>query len=63
MVTELITEELSATSAGTDEFKTNDVWAVSMIFFKILNPDQSYTFQNDSKNIPQSSKFKHGSSF
>ena len=63
MVTELITEELSTTSAGIDEFKTNDVWAVSMIFFKILNPDQSYTSQNDSKNIRQSSKLKHRSSF
>ena len=49
---ELIIEELSIASAGTDELKTVDVWVVSMTFFKILNPNQSYPFQNDSKNIP-----------
>ena len=53
MVTEVITEELSTASAGTVEFKTNDVSEVSVTFFKILNPDQSYPFQNDSKNIPR----------
>ena len=39
MVTELIAEELSTASAGNDDFKTNDVWAVSLTFFKILNLD------------------------
>ena len=52
MVPELIIEELSIASAGTDELKTVDVWAVSMTFFTILNLDQSYPFQNDLKNIP-----------
>ena len=52
MVPELITEELSIASAGTDGLKTVDVWAVSMTFFTILNLDQSYPFQNDLKNIP-----------
>ena len=43
MVPELIIEELSIASAGTDELKT-DVWVVSMTFFTILNPDQSHPF-------------------
>ena len=51
MVPELINEELSIASAGIDELKTVDVWVVSMTFFIILNPDQSYPFQNDLKNI------------
>ena len=52
MILELIIEELAITSVGIDEPKTVDVWAVSMTFFTILNPDQSYPFQNDFKNIP-----------
>ena len=52
MVPELIIEELSIASAGMDELKTVDVWTVSMTFFTILNPDQSYQLQNDLKNIP-----------
>ena len=52
MVPELIIEELSIASGGTDELKTVDVWAVSMTFFTILNQDQSYPFQNALKNIP-----------
>ena len=52
MVPELIIEELSIVTARTDELKTVDVWAVLMIFFTILNPDQSYPIQNDLKNIP-----------
>ena len=52
MVSELIIEELSIGSAGIDEIKTVDVWAVLMTFFTILNPDQSYPFQDDLKNIP-----------
>ena len=52
MVPELIIEELSVASAGTDGLKTVEVWAVSMTFFTILNLDQSYPFQNDLKNIP-----------
>ena len=51
MVPELIVEELSIASAVTDELQTIDVWAVSMTFFTILNPDQSYPFQDDFKNI------------
>ena len=51
MVPELIIEELSIASTGTDELKTVDVWVVSMIFFTILDPDQTYPFQNDLKNI------------
>ena len=52
MVPELIFEELSIASAGTDELKTVDVWVVSMTFFTILNPDQSYPFQHNLKNTP-----------
>ena len=52
MVPELIIEELSIVSAGTDGLKTVDVWAVSMTFFTILNPDQSYPMQNNFKNVP-----------
>ena len=52
MVPELIIEELSIASAGTDELKTVDVWVVSMTFFTILNPNQPYPFQNDLTNIP-----------
>ena len=52
MVPKLIIEGLSKASAGIDEFKTVDVWAVSVTSFTILNPDQSYSFQNDFKNIP-----------
>ena len=51
MVSELIIEELSIASAGIDKLKTVGVSAVSMTFFTILNPDQSYPFQNDLKNI------------
>ena len=51
MAPELITEELSVVSAGIDELKIVDVWAVLMTFFTILNPDQSYPFQNNFKNI------------
>ena len=52
MVPELIIEELSIASAGTDEIKTVGVWVVSMIFFTILNPDQACPFQYDLKNVP-----------
>ena len=51
MVPELIIEELSIASAGINELETVDVRAVSMTFFTILNPDNSYPFQNDLKNI------------
>ena len=50
-VAELIIEELSIASAGIDELKTVGVWIVSMTFFTILNPDQTYPFQNNLKNI------------
>ena len=53
MVPELIIEELSIASAGTDEIKTVGVWVVSMIFLTILNPDQACPFQYDLKNIPK----------
>ena len=49
MVPELIIEESSISSGGTDELKTVDAWQVSMTFFTILNPDQSHPFQNVSK--------------
>ena len=52
MVPELIIEELSIASAGINELETVDVRAVSMTFFTILNPDNSYPFQNDLKSIP-----------
>ena len=51
MAPELVIEELSIASAGIDELKTIDIWAVLMTFFTILNPNQPYTFQNDLKNI------------
>ena len=37
MVPELIIKELSIASAGIDELRTVDVWAVSTTFFAILN--------------------------
>ena len=52
MVPELIIEELSIVSAGTDKLKTVEVWAVSMTFFTMLNPDQSCPFQIDLKIFP-----------
>ena len=52
MVPEIIIEELLIASAGIDELKTVNVWAASLTFFTILNPDQSYPFQHDLKNIP-----------
>ena len=52
MVPELITEKLLIASAGIDELKTVNVWAISMTFFTMLNPDQSCPFQHDLKNIP-----------
>ena len=52
MVPELIIEELSVASARMDEIKTVVVWTFLMTFFTVLNPDQSYPFQNDFKNIP-----------
>ena len=51
MVPKLIIEELLIPSTGTDELKTVNVWAVSMTFFTISNPNQSYPFQHDFKNI------------
>ena len=45
MVPELIIEGSSIATAGIDELTTVDVWAVSMKFLVILNPDQSYSFQ------------------
>ena len=51
MAPELIIEELSIASAGIDELKTVDVWTALMTFLAILNPGQSYLFQNDLKNI------------
>ena len=47
----MIIEELSIASAGIDKLGTVDIWAVSISFFRILNADQSYPFQNDLKNI------------
>ena len=52
MAPDLIIEELPIASAETDELTTADVWAVLMTFFTILNPNQSYPFQNNFKNIP-----------
>ena len=52
MVPEMIIEELSIASARINGLKTVDIWVVSMTFFTILNPDQSYPFQHDLKNIP-----------
>ena len=52
MVPELIIEELSIASAGIDELKTVEVWAVLIIFLTMLNPDPSYPFQNNLKNLP-----------
>ena len=51
MVPELTIEELLIASAASEELKTIDVWVVSMTFFTILNPDQTYPFQNDLENI------------
>ena len=51
MVPELIIKKLSIASAGTDDLKDVEVWAVSMVFVTILKSDQSYPFQNDLKNI------------
>ena len=51
IVPELIIEQLSMASAGIDELRIVDVWVISMTFFTILNPDQSYPFQNDLKNV------------
>ena len=51
MSPDLIVEELSIASAGIDELKTVDVWAVLMTFITILILDKSYSFQNDLKNI------------
>ena len=42
MVPELIIEKLSIWSAGIDKLKTVGLWSVSMEFFTVLNPDQSY---------------------
>ena len=39
MTPELIIQELPIASAGTDELKTVDVWALLMTFFTILNPN------------------------
>ena len=47
MVPELVIEELSIASVGIDELKIVELSVVSMTFFIILNPDQTYPFQND----------------
>ena len=52
MAPEMIIEELSVASAGIEMLKSVDVWVVLMTFITILNPDQSYPFQNNSINIP-----------
>ena len=51
MAPELIIEEWSIALTGIGELKTVDVWVVSMTFFTILNPDQSYPFQYDLESI------------
>ena len=52
MTPELTIQELSIASAGTNELKLVDVWAVLMTFCTILNPDQPYPCQSDLKNVP-----------
>ena len=52
MAPELIIKRIINSISRNWRAKNFDVFAVLMIFFTILNPDQSYPFQNDLKNIP-----------
>ena len=47
MAPEILVEESILKSAGVEQFKAIDVWALVMTFFVILNPDQKNLFQYD----------------
>ena len=50
MAPEILVEESILKSAGIEQLKAIDVWALVMIFFVILNPDQKNPFQYDLEN-------------
>ena len=47
MAPEILVEESVLKSAGIEQLKAIDVWALVMTFFVILNPDQKNPFQYD----------------
>ena len=47
MTPEILVEESILKSAGIEQLKAIDVWALVMTFFVILNPDQKNPFQYD----------------
>ena len=47
MAPEILVEESILKSAGVEQLKAIDVWALVMTFFVILNPDQKNLFQYD----------------
>ena len=47
MAPEILVEESILKSAGIEQLKAIDVWALVMTFFVILNPDQKNPFQYD----------------
>ena len=63
MGSDLMIEELSMASSGIYELKAVDTLSVLMTFLIILNPDQSYLFQNDSKNIVNKVTSNMGAAF
>ena len=47
MAPEILVQESILKSAGIEQLKSLDVWALVMTFFVILNPDQKNPFQYD----------------
>ena len=45
MAPEILVEESILKSAGIEQLKAIDVWALAMTFFVILNPDQKNPYQ------------------
>ena len=50
MAPEILVEESVLKSAGIEQLKAVDVWALVITFFVILNPDQKNPFQYDLEN-------------
>ena len=47
MAPEILVEESILKSAGVEQLKAIDVWALVLTFFVILNPDQKNPFQHE----------------
>ena len=57
MAPEIILKEIMLKSAGIEDLKAVDVWALLMTIFVVLNPDQKFPFQHDLENISDRNGF------